>query len=187
MIGLRSVCLTRKFNFLRKISYDINSESISSLSPLSLSDDLNSVCLIHECRELEQFFDLNFTSQILELDFDSCPHPHEIKEDLRILDQHLKLAQHERRLDMSTIVEVERAVGWPHLWDLALDYGPKCVAGLRNMVRIFAFPPHTSSGCPLCEGENIPRDTLLSHVLNTHPGICISGNEFLSLLLSGDF
>ena len=40
------------------------------------------------------------------------------------------------------VVEVERAVGWPRLWDLALDHGPKCVNGLRNLVRVFTFPPH---------------------------------------------
>ena len=37
------------------------------------------------------------------------------------------------------------------------------------------YLPHAVSGCPLCEGENIPRDTLLSHVLKTHSGIRVSG------------
>ena len=42
---------------------------------------------------------------------------------------------------MSIVVEVERAVGWPQLWDLALDHGPKCVNGLRNLVRVFHSHP----------------------------------------------
>ncbi len=62
---------------------------------------------------------------------------------------------------MSTVVEVERAIGWPRLWDLALDYGPKCIDGLRNLVRVITFPSHAMSTRPLCEEENIPRDALL--------------------------
>ena len=68
----------------------------------------------------------------------------------------LRLTQHEGRADMSIVVEVERAVGWPRLWDLALDYGPKCVDGLRNLVRVVAFPPHASSTCPLCDRRPFP-------------------------------
>ena len=60
--------------------------------------------------------------------------PREIKEDLQSRDRDLRLAKHVGRVDMSTVVEVERAVGWPRLWDLALDHGPKCVNGLRNLV-----------------------------------------------------
>ena len=59
-----------------------------------------------------------------------------IKEDLQSRDHDLGLAEHEGRVDMSIVVEVERAVDWPRLWDLALDYGPKCVNGLKNLVRV---------------------------------------------------
>ena len=154
--------------FLRKISIDNHSESQTLRS---LSDDIDSVCLIREYRNLEQFFHSNFTSTILQLDADTCPRPYEIKEDLQTQDQDLRLAQYEGRADMSTVVEVERAVGWPRLWELALDYGPKCVDGLRNLVRVVAFPPHASSACPLCDRETIPRDALLSHVLKMHSEI----------------
>ena len=85
---------------------------------------------------------------------------------------------------MSIVVEVERAVGWPRLWDLALDYGPKCVDGLRNLVRVVAFPPHASSACPLCDKETISRGALLSHVLKIHSRIRVGSDELLSLLFS---
>ena len=42
---------------------------------------------------------------------------------------------------MSIFVEVERAIGRPRLWDLALDHGPKCIDSLRNLVRVITFPP----------------------------------------------
>ena len=44
------LCLTRKLNFLRKISSVDHSETASSLTLTSFSDDIDSVCLIRECR-----------------------------------------------------------------------------------------------------------------------------------------
>ena len=184
LMSARALCLTRKLNFLRKISIDKYSETLSSQTLRSLSDDIDSVCLIRECRDLEQFFHSNFTSTILQIDADTCPRPYEIKEDLQTRDQDLRLTQHEGRADMSIVVEVERAVGWPRLWDLALDYGPKCVDGLRNLVRVVAFPPHASSACPLCDKETISRGALLSHVLKIHSRIRVGSDELLSLLYS---
>ena len=52
----RALCLTRKLNFLWKISTVDHSETVSSLTLTSLSDDIDSVCLIRECRNLEQYF-----------------------------------------------------------------------------------------------------------------------------------
>ena len=183
VIGLRSaraICLHRKLNFLHKISGEI-SETVSSQTLLSLSDDIDSICLIRECRDLEEFFNLSFTSGVLD---HTCPHPREIKEEIRSRDRELKLTQHEGRADMSTIVEVERAVGWPRLWDLALDCGPKSVDGLRNLVRIITYPSHALSACPLCEEVNISRETLLSHVLSMHSRCHINSSELISALTS---
>ena len=59
--------------------------------------------------------------------------------------------------DLSVVVEVEEAIGWPKLWDLALDRGPNCIHGLRNFVRIVTYPPHATSPCPLCEDKDVPR------------------------------
>ena len=35
----------------------------------------------------------------------------------------MRLAQHESRVDMSIVVEVEMAVGWPRPWDLWTAHG----------------------------------------------------------------
>ena len=107
-----------------------------------------------------------------------------VKKDILSRDRDLRLAQYEGRADMSTVVEVERAIGWPRLWDLALDHGPKCIDGLRNLVRVITFPPHALSACPLCEEDDISRDSLLSHVLTTHSRSPCNSDKLLSLLLS---
>ena len=184
LMSARVLCLTRKLNFLRKTSIDGYSETMSSRTLRCLSDNLDSICLIRECCDLDQFFHSDFTSTMLQRDADTCPRPFEIKEDLQTRDRDLRLAQHKGKADMSIIVEVERAVGWPRLWDLALDYGPKCVDGLKHLVGVVTFPPHASSTCPLCDRKTIPRDTLLSHVLEMHSRIRMGSDELLSLLVS---
>ena len=100
----------RKLNFLAKISAAENSDTLSTQTLTSLSDDIDSVCLIRECRDLEEYFKTNFVSAILE---DTCPHPQEIKEAIVSADRDLMLCQHAARADMSIVVEVERAIGWP--------------------------------------------------------------------------
>lgn len=112
----QSIMTHQKTNFLRKISSDNYSKTVSSQTLASLSDDI--VCLIHECQDLKQYFHSKFTSAILQLDVDTHPFPQEIKEDILSRYHDLRLAQYEGRADMSIIVEVERIVGWSGLWDL---------------------------------------------------------------------
>ena len=173
-----------KLNFLKKISSDDHSEAVSSRTWASLSDDVDSICSVRECRDLEQYFLSNFTSAILQQEADTCPLPREIKKVILSRDRDLRLEQHKGRADMSIIVEVERQIGWPRLWDFALNHGPRCIDGLRNLVRVITFPPHALSACPLCEEENVPRDSLLSHVLNSHTRSLYSSNDLLSLFSS---
>ena len=90
------------------ISNDDHSETVSSRTLISLSDDIDSICQIRECWDMEQFFHSNFTSAILQLDANTCPHPRGIKEDLQSRDRDLRLAEHEGRVDMSIVVEGSR-------------------------------------------------------------------------------
>ena len=101
------LCLNRKLNFLKKISSDDNSETVSSRTLASLSDDVDSICLVRECRDLEQYFHSNFTSAILQQKADTCPLPREIKKVILSRDRDLRLEQHKGRADMSIVVEVE--------------------------------------------------------------------------------
>jgi len=138
----RALYLTRKLNFLKKIWANGTSESLSTQTLASLTDDVNSTCLVQECRDLEQYFRTAFAEAILIQDTDPCPHSRDIKNIIAARDLDLLLTQHEGRADMSIVVEVVRAIGWPRLWDLALNNGAKHVEGLRNLVRVIAFPSH---------------------------------------------
>ena len=129
---------------------------------------MDSICLIRECRDLDNYFLSDFTSVILQREADTCPIQPVINEEILSKDRKLRLAKHEGRPDLSVVVEVEEAIGWHKLWDLALDRGPNCIHGLRNFVRIVTYPPHATSSCPLCEDKDVPRVSLLSHVIGSH-------------------
>ena len=45
----RALCLTRKLNFLQKILAKDTNEAVSAQTLASLSDDINSTCLVREC------------------------------------------------------------------------------------------------------------------------------------------
>ena len=58
-------------------------------------------------------------------------------------------------------------VSWSKLWDLALNYGPKCVSAMRAFVRIISYPSCSNSVCLICDANNLDS-SLLAHILNTH-------------------
>ena len=153
---------------------------MSSRTLASLSDDLDSICLIRECRDLDNYFLSDFTSVILQREADTCPIQAVINEEILSKDRKLRLAKHEGRPDLSVVVEVEEAIGWPKLWDLALDRGPNCIHGLRNFVRI---PSYLSTPCHFAvpEDKDVPRVSLLSHVIGSHMSNICDSCELLSL------
>jgi len=176
----RALCFTRKLNFLSKISAHETNETLSAQTLTSLADDIKSTCcLVQECRDLDHYFGTAFTAAILQQDTDPCPHLRDVKEEIAARDRDLLLTMHEGRVDMSIVVEMERAIGWPRLWDLVLDNGAKCIEGLMNLVRVCTFPLDAMQACPPCEREEISRDSLLCHVFDSHANCHLSSTELL--------
>ena len=66
-------------------------------------------------------------------------------------DRSLMLTKHAGRADMTIVAKIETEVGWPRLWDLALDGSERCVDGLKNLVHVITFPSHATSACPVCD------------------------------------
>ena len=83
-----------------------HNEAVSSRTLASLSDDLDSICLIRECRDLDNYFLSDFTSVILQREVDTCPIQAVINEEILSKDRKLRLAKHEGRPDLSVVVEV---------------------------------------------------------------------------------
>ena len=61
--SLHSVCTIRKLRFLLRVM--TNEESICHRAFSAMVDDVEALCLVRECRELEERYNSNFTSQIL--------------------------------------------------------------------------------------------------------------------------
>ena len=76
---------------------------------LSLSDDISSICLVRECRELEQYFGTDFASALLTQDA-GCPRG--VKEVIEKKDRSLMLTKHAGREDMAIVAKIESEVGW---------------------------------------------------------------------------
>ena len=141
----RALCHTRKLQFLCKVAADNSSETVSSKPVMPLSDDINSVCLVWECHDLECLFGTSFASVIKDAD-NLCPQPREIKEEIPSRDHELRLTIHADKMDMGIIADVERTRGWARLWNLTLDCGPRFVDRFKKTGENI----HFSIPCPFC-------------------------------------
>ena len=61
--SIHSICTIRKLKFLSRVV--AMEESISCTAFCSLIDDIESLCLVRECKELEERYSVDYTSAIL--------------------------------------------------------------------------------------------------------------------------
>ena len=54
----------------------------------------------------------------------------------------------------------------------------RCVDGLKNLVRVIAFPSHATSAC---DSVSVQRDHLLAHVITTHVDANFTSDELLQV------
>ena len=108
-------CLTRKLCFLCRIT-ESSSDTLSSQTLFGLSDDIESVCLIHGCLELEEHLNTNFTHSLLisssnsESDKESTPSPRQIKDQIARNDNSLMLEKCSKNADTRLIADIARMV-----------------------------------------------------------------------------
>ena len=124
-------CLTQKLCFLCWI---VNfSDTLSSRSLATPLGDIESVCLIRECHELEECLNVNLTQSLLtsETDLD-MPSVTQIKKQTTNNSLSLLLGKCSQE-DTKIIADIARLVSWSKLWDLAHNEGPKCVNALRAL------------------------------------------------------
>ena len=88
-------CVIRKLRFLRLITDHSPADTLNSRMLFALSDDIESVCLIRECLELEDHFETKFTHSLLtsnsESDEDSRTSSRQIRDQITTRDKHLLL------------------------------------------------------------------------------------------------
>ena len=177
--SIKSILLLRKLTFLRKqlTSDSVSTNRLGVVALKSLSDDMESLCLVKECRELESIFNTDFTTEIL-IDADST-NLMDIKRTILKIDKAQSLEK--CALKAPLIAQVVVAGGsWPKLWDNALHLGSRHLKGLKNLTRIMAHHGQGSKPCPLCDTSTQP---LIDHVLAQHHRLIVPlvFHAFLSL------
>ena len=192
MPSMRAHCLVRKLCFLRKLT-DGDAECASLLGAKMLEAfgcDQKSTWLVRECLELEEWYGLGFTEVLCSEDADR-PGARGIRDAVHECDREKLLDECEGRSDAVVVVRIEREIGWCKLWDCGRDRGPKCIAGLRALVRILTYPAHAMNCCPKCDVDRLGEGmTLLAHVIEKHTSARFTSAQLLNSLFednSSDF
>jgi len=117
--SMRSRILERKLGFLQGV-LDGSSRCVSGRVVEAMSDSISSLCLVKECRELEEMCGVAFTEKLLKGELKWCK---SLQEEIRRVDCELLLERCTVKAPL--IAEVEERGGWARLWDTTLNFwGP---------------------------------------------------------------
>ena len=109
----------------------------------------------------------------------------ELKEIVFSRDKTLLLEKCAMNADTRLISEIAKVVSWSKLWDCALDRGPRCISGLKSLVRIISYPSHATRLCPKCDANSL-ETSLLFHILMDHSNADFSQSDLLGALCEPD-
>ena len=173
--SMHAICTIRKLKFLSRTT--AKADGVVSRAFSSLVDDVESLCLVKECRELEEHYKVNYTSKILTTELEDRHSA--IKEMVQTIHKKDLALQLQSASNLEHLCRIAEAVGWKKLWDHVLDHGEACVTSLKNLVRVMSHPLHASRPCPLCEITEL-KESLPVHVINEH----INSNKSWDTLFS---
>ena len=174
--------LVRKLGFLKRVM-ERDIDSLSGCVVLALSKEVNSICLVRECRELEECFGTRFAEAILSKNACSL---REIKKVIMEVDKTKILERCGEKAPM--IAKMAVCPGWAKLWDHALDLGWKAVLGLQMVSRAMSHHGRGDHPCHMCEDKTpLKEDSVLDHILSVHHqelhlNTSLNGSELLGML-----
>ena len=160
---MRSRLLVTKLGFLQRVM-ERDSGSLSGRVLEALCDDFESVCLVRECRELEESFETWYVDSIIG---GSAATAREMKEEIFQRDRQKLLDRCREKAPVIAVVAGQ--VGWARLWDAALDFGGKTVRGMQMLTRVMSHHGRGSRPCPLCDDATL-QSSVLDHILENHRG-----------------
>ena len=160
---IRSRILCWKLCFLKRLLEE-RATGVGAIVMRSLSDDVESLCLVKECRELESYYGTIFKDNLL-ADADSSS-LRVIKKSVRQMDRE-KLVHKCSRKSPTIADIVSRGGSWPKLWDSARHLGSRHTTGLRNLSRLMGHHGRGPHPCPLCGIQN-PHSSVIDHILSVH-------------------
>ena len=180
--SLHATCTIRKLRFLHRVMS--NKESICYRTFSAMVDNVETLSLVRECRELEERYKSDFTSQILKVEefADRLEVTRVAKNYIIKKDQALSL---DKVSNYYYFFKIAEQVGWKKLWDLALDHGPSVIKGIKNLVRVMTYPDHATSMCPLCDITKLDQ-ALPEHVISKHTKSEKSWKNLINSLVTMD-
>ncbi len=161
MMSARSELLIAKLHFLKRRT--TKHDGIGGEAMRALSDDVNSLCLVKECRELEEVFGTSYTDVFLGGVEDVCLR--EVSDAVATCDKARLLKRCEKKSKL--VAEIGKGIGWARLWDSVMDLGVKHIKGLQALSRIFSSHGRGSKPCPSCDATDLDGE-LLDHLLKNH-------------------
>ena len=117
--SVKSIVLEAKLSFLQKI-LDRGSECVSGRVVEAMEGRLEDLCLVKECRELEEAFGVKLTDSIISEDERWGP---VMKTMLRQKDRERHIARCKENAPL--ITRIEKEIGWKKLWSDLLEYRKK--------------------------------------------------------------
>lgn len=171
---VRYAVLVRKLSLLLKLMGD-DADSVGARVFQCLVDDVSSMCLVRECRELEEHFGSSVTDSILQRSETSI---RAVKIRLKKIDYEIMLWRCTEKAP--SVDNIESDVGWTKLWNAALDLGAKHTRGLQALSRVLGHHGLGIKPCPLCDAPG-PLDCLLDHLLKEHHGTLKLGHDLQNI------
>ena len=160
---MRSRILERKLGFLQRVLC-ASRGSLCGRVVETWCDSITSLCLVKECRELEEMCGVMLTDRMLK---GELAWSRSLKEEIRRVDHNLLVERCAVKAPL--IAEVEESVGWARLWDGTLNFGIQHTRGLQVLSRVMSHHGRGCRPCPLC--ESAPLETsVFNHVLCEHFG-----------------
>ena len=159
---MKSRILCQKLSFLQRLLVD-EAVGVGTAAMKSLCDDMESLCLVKECRELEFTYGTRFTDDLLT--DANCVSKRIIKRNIREMDRHILVQKCSIKSQYIAGV-VNRGGSWPKLWDSALHLGSRHTSGLQNLSKLMGHHGRGQRPCPLCDlKDKIP---IIKHFLREH-------------------
>ena len=116
-----------------------NEESICHRAFSAMVDNVEALSLVRECRELEERYKSNFTSEILNSN-EPADRLDIIRNAQKIINKKDQLLLLQKVSKYQFVHKIAECVGWKKLWDHALDHGPSVIKGMKNLVRVITYP-----------------------------------------------
>ena len=149
--SLHSVCTIRKLRFLLRVM-------------ANEVDDVQALCLVWECRELEERYKSKFTLQIL-----NAKEPVDGLEIIRKAQMYINKKDQALLLNKISVPPQDRCV---HRLEEAVGSHtisrPAVIKGMKNFVRVITYPDYSPNKCPLYDIPELDQVTLAAHLIIKH-------------------